>query len=196
VNAGVSSLEWVGKPMHARTFARYGMVAAIVVVVGGVFAYREVMPADTESTVLGVDAGESRPAIGEPAPDFLLSVPGSDQPVRLSDLRGQPVLVNFWATWCTPCRTEMPDLQAAYDTEGVIVLAVNSQESEAAVVSFMDEFGLTFPAALDLDGSVREHYGVIGLPATFFIDADGILRARNFGPVYGDLLAAGIEAAR
>ncbi|MDA1241296.1 MAG: redoxin domain-containing protein [Chloroflexi bacterium] len=181
--------------MHPRTLARYGAVAAIAVVVGGVFVWREVLPT-ADSGTLGVEAGASRPAIGEPAPDFLLETPGTHGLVRLSDLRGQPVLLNFWATWCGPCRTEMPDLQVAHDTEGVVVFAVNSQEPDAAVTRFVEEFGLSFPTAIDRDGAVREHYGVIGLPATFFIDPEGILRARNFGPVYGDLLADGIEAAR
>ena len=89
-----------------------------------------------------------------------------------------------------------PDLQAAYDSEDVVVLAVNWQETESVVQGFLDEFGITFPTALDSEGRVREFYGVVGLPATFFIDPDGILRARNFGPVYGNLLQDGIEAAR
>ncbi len=181
--------------MHPRTLARYGAVAAIAVVVGGVFVWREVLPV-SDTGALGVAAGAPRPAIGELAPDFLLETPETHELVRLSDLRGQPVLLNFWATWCGPCRTEMPDLQEAHDTEDVVVFAVNSQEPDAAVTRFMEEFGLSFPAVIDRDGTVREHYGVIGLPATFFIDGDGVLRARNFGPVYGDLLADGIEAAR
>lgn len=181
---------------RSRTWARYGAVAAIVIVVGGVFVYREVLSAPDEAIAMGVMSEQTRPAIGEPAPDFILEAPDSGDLIRLSDLRGTPVLLNFWASWCVPCRTEMPDLQAAHDVEDVVVLAVNSQESDAVVSRFMEEFALTFPAVIDRDGSVREHYGVIGLPATFFIDADGILRARNFGPVYGHLLADGIEAAR
>jgi peroxiredoxin len=181
--------------MNLPRIARYGTVAAIVVVVGGVFAYRE-LPRGGEATTLGIDASQARPALGEPAPDFLLEAPGTHELIRLSDLRGQPVLLNFWATWCAPCRTEMPDLQEAHDQEGVIVLAVNAQESDSVVLRFVEDFALTFPTVIDRSGAVREHYGVLGLPATFFIDADGILRARNFGPVYGKLLHDGIEAAR
>ncbi|MGE3960682.1 MAG: TlpA family protein disulfide reductase [Dehalococcoidia bacterium] len=183
--------------MNPRSIARYGAVAAIVLVVGGLFVYREVLaPTDSEDEPLGVVAGSAPPALGEPAPDFVLEESGSGQRVSLSDFRGQPVVLNFWATWCVPCRTEMPDLQAAYDAEDVVVLAVNWQESESVVQAFVDEFGLSFPTVLDSEGRVREHYGVVGLPATFFIDAAGILRARNFGPVYGNLLYDGIEAAR
>jgi peroxiredoxin len=180
-----------------RTLARYGTVAAIVLVVGGLFVYREVIaPAGADAGMLGVTAGAAKPALGELAPDFVLERPGTGERVSLSDFRGQPVVLNFWATWCVPCRTEMPDLQAAHDEEGVVVLAVNWQESDSVVQDFVDEFALDFPVALDREGRVREHYGVVGLPATFFIDAQGILRARNFGPVYGNLLSDGINAAR
>ncbi|MCK9495279.1 MAG: redoxin domain-containing protein [Dehalococcoidia bacterium] len=183
--------------MTGRTFARYSTVAAIVLVVGGLFVYREfIAPADVEGDVLGVVSDAGRPALGEPAPDFVLEKSGSGERVSLSDFRGQPVILNFWATWCVPCRTEMPDLQHVYDDQDVVVLAVNWQESDSVVGDFLDEFGLTFPTVMDRQGSVREHYGVVGLPASFFIDAEGILRARNFGPVYGNLLTDGIEAAR
>src|SRR5690606_35153974 len=107
---------------------------------------------------------------GALAPDFVLVEPGTGDHVSLSDFRGQPVVLNFWATWCVPCRTEMPDLQDAHNEEDVVVLGVNWQESESVVQGFLDEFELTFPIALDREGGVREHYGVVGLPATFFID--------------------------
>ncbi len=177
--------------------ARYGTVAAIVIVVGGLFVYREFLaPTDTEAEVLGVTAGAGKPTLGTLAPDFVLEESGTGNQVALSDFRGQPVVLNFWATWCVPCRTEMPDLQEAHNEEGVVVLAVNWQESDTVVQGFLDEFDLTFPTVLDSQGTVRQHYGVVGLPATFFIDAEGVLRARNFGPVYGNLLSDGIQAAR
>lgn len=183
--------------MNRRTLARYATVATIVIGVGGLFVYREVIqPSNAEAEPVGIVASAGRPLLGEPAPDFVLPRPGSDERVSLSDFRGQPVVLNFWATWCVPCRTEMPDLQTAYEEEDVVVLAVNWQESDGVVQDFLDEFGLTFPTVLDREGGVREHYGVVGLPATFFIDAEGVLQARNFGPVFGNLLDDGIEAAR
>lgn len=185
--------------MNASSVARYATVAAIVLVVGGIFVVRDVLPrGDADTTdALGVARAARKPELGAEAPDFGLEVPGTGEVVRLSDYRGQTVILNFWATWCVPCRTEMPDLQAAYEgVPDVVVLAVNAQEADPAVIRFIDEFGLTFPVVLDRDGAVREHYGVLGLPATFFIDADGILRGRNFGPVYGDLLMQGIATTR
>ncbi|MEX2373436.1 MAG: TlpA disulfide reductase family protein [Dehalococcoidia bacterium] len=181
-----------------RAAARIATVAAIVAVVGGLFVYREVLPADEPRTaVLGMAEAAPRPVIGGRAPDFVLEAPGTGELVRLSDFQGRPVVLNFWATWCVPCRTEMPDLQAAYGAgDDVLVLGVNAQESDPAVQRFIEEFGLTFPVALDRQGRVRQHYAVIGLPATFFIDATGVIRGRTFGPVHGDLLPEGIEAAR
>jgi len=182
--------------MTARTLARYATVAAIVVVVGGLFVYREyINPADDAD--LGMLASQGRPELDELAPDFELVLADSGEVVRLSDYRGQTVILNFWATWCVPCRREMPDLQAAdIADDTVIVLAVNAQETATAVAGFVEEFELTFPVVLDRQGEVRAHYGAVGLPATFFIDPDGVLRARTFGPVFGDLLSDGIEAAR
>ncbi|MEX2031891.1 MAG: redoxin domain-containing protein [Dehalococcoidia bacterium] len=185
--------------MDVRTIARYSTVAAIVILVGAIFVVRDVLPeGETASAeTLGMAQDAPKPALGEVAPDFVLEVPETSEHLRLSDFRGQTVVLNFWATWCVPCRTEMPDLQEEFESEaGVVVLAVNAQESDGAVTRFVDDFDLSFPVVLDRDGSVREHYGVIGLPATVFIDPDGVIRSRNFGPVYGDLLAEGIATAR
>ncbi|MCK9486965.1 MAG: redoxin domain-containing protein [Dehalococcoidia bacterium] len=180
--------------MDLRRAARYATVAAIVLTVGGIFVVRDVLPGD-EADALGVASDAPRPDLGAEAPDFVLEMAGTGEHVRLSDFRGQTVVLNFWATWCVPCRTEMPDLQAAYEDDGVVVLAVNDKEPDGPVQRFVEEFALTFPVVLDRQGSVREHYRVIGLPATFFIDPDGIVRARNFGPVFGDILPQGIRAA-
>lgn len=184
--------------MFTTRTARYATVAAIVLVVGGLFVVREVLPSDEATAdALGVASGVPGPELGAAAPDFVLEVAGTGERVRLSDFRGQTVVLNFWATWCVPCRTEMPDFQEAYTRDdGVVILAVNSQESDAVVQRFVDEFGLSFPVVMDRENDVRSHYNVIGLPATFFIDPDGVIRGRNFGPVYGDLLPEGIAAAR
>ena len=114
--------------------------------------------------------------MGEPAPDFALrSLDG--QTIRLSELRGRTVLVNFWATWCGPCRAEMPDLQAVYDEhkENLVVLAVNVEgtnldEARRLARDFRDELGLTFPIVLDSpDGDVFAQYKLRGLPDSFFV---------------------------
>ncbi|UCC65766.1 MAG: redoxin domain-containing protein [Anaerolineae bacterium] len=132
------------------------------------------------------------PQTGFAAPDFTLHTLDG-QTVRLSDLRGQAVLVNFWATWCPPCRAEMPAIQQVYDRyrdHGFTVLAVNLQERDAQVAAFADQFGLTFPILLDRSGDVFERYRVRALPSTFFIDRSGGIRNVTVG---GPMTEAFIE---
>lgn len=121
--------------------------------------------------------------VGLTAPDFTLA--GLDgQPVRLSDWRGKKaVIVNFWATWCPPCREEMPHFERLRQERGheVEILAVNVYESPEQVAAFYKEFGLTFPAALDRNGEVSRRYLVRPMPTSFFIDRSGVIRARYFG---------------
>ena len=113
----------------------------------------------------------------EPSP-FDFTLPGIQGEVSLADYRGQYVLVNFWATWCPPCRDEMPDLQTYYDAyrdRGFTLLAVNEAEDPAAVRQFVEGFGFTFPIALDLDGAVMKRYGTESLPTSYLIGPDGKL---------------------
>ncbi|OGO00243.1 MAG: hypothetical protein A2Y58_04125 [Chloroflexi bacterium RBG_13_51_52] len=119
------------------------------------------------------------------APDFQLqSTDGGE--VALSDLRGKPVMLNFWATYCGPCRTEMPLFQEIYEDpgwlqEGLVILVVNSQENADDVRQFVEENGFSFTVLLDITGEVGYKYNVRGLPATFFIDKDGIIRNVTIG---------------
>src|SRR5574341_1832331 len=117
------------------------------------------------------------------APDLSLRALDRQQ-VSLSSLRGQAVLVNFWATWCVPCRAEMPEIQAAYQkyrARNFVVLAINIAEDENTVARFVQEFNLTFPVLLDRDGAVSKRYQVRALPTTYFIDRAGMIRAIRFG---------------
>lgn len=115
------------------------------------------------------------PVVGSPAPDFQLTdLQGKTQ--RLSQYRGQVVLLNFWATWCKPCTKEMPAMQQAYDDlrdRGLVVLAVNELEDLERVRAHITEHGHTFPVVLDHDNRVANMYGVVGLPVTVFIDQQG-----------------------
>jgi peroxiredoxin len=123
------------------------------------------------------------PLVGSPAPEIVLKdLQGRD--VKLSDLRGKVVLVNFWATWCKPCKEEMPAMQASYDKlrdKGFVVLAVNELEDTARVAEHIRTHGHTFEVVMDHNNQVANVYGVVGLPASFLIDPQGIVRERISG---------------
>ncbi|QYK50532.1 MAG: TlpA family protein disulfide reductase [Anaerolineales bacterium] len=121
-----------------------------------------------------------QPVVGSQAPEFVLPNLDGEQ-VRLSDLRGQRVLLNFWATWCGPCRQEMPAIQARYNHGDFAVLAVDFGETRQQVQRFIDEIGVDLPVLLDADGNVQELYRVRGYPTTFFIDAQGVIRFFHIG---------------
>jgi cytochrome c biogenesis protein CcmG, thiol:disulfide interchange protein DsbE len=120
------------------------------------------------------------PKAGFLAPDFLLKNPQGETH-HLAGLAGQPVLVNLWASWCPPCRAEMPAMQRVYEeyqAQGFVILAVNAtdQDSLAAANAFVESLGLTFPILLDPSGEVSAAYEVRALPTSFFIDREGIIR--------------------
>src|SRR5437016_688515 len=123
------------------------------------------------------------PLVGSPAPEIVLKdLQGRD--VKLSNLRGKVVLVNFWATWCKPCKEEMPAMQASYDKlrdKGFVVLAVNELEDTARVAEHIRTHGHTFEVVMDHNNQVANVYGVVGLPASFLIDPQGIVRERMAG---------------
>ena len=123
------------------------------------------------------------PLIGSPAPEIVLK-DLQGRAVKLSDLRGKVVLVNFWATWCKPCKEEMPAMQASYDKlrdKGFVVLAVNELEDTARVAEHIRTHGHTFEVVMDHNNQVANVYGVVGLPASFLIDPQGIVRERIAG---------------
>lgn len=117
------------------------------------------------------------------APDFNLK--GEDgKTYRLFDYRGKVVVLNFWATWCPPCREEMPSMERAHQkvkSEKIVILAVNVGETEGKVFEFTGRYPVTFPLPLDIDGTVIQKYPVIGLPTTFVIDPHGIVTHRAIG---------------
>lgn len=136
--------------------------------------------------------------VGRAAPDFTLkSVSGKD--VSLSDFKGKPLVLNFWATWCEPCKDEMPHFQQVYDrysgSDGLNIIAVNMNETAEKASAFFAEHKLTFQSLVDDNQSVSiGKYGILGLPQTYFIDPKGIIRYVKIGPILtGSELAARLE---
>jgi peroxiredoxin len=119
--------------------------------------------------------GSRVPTVGMQAEDFrLIDLEGKQQ--SLSQYRGKTVLLNFWATWCKPCTTEMPAMQTAYDKlrdKGFVVLAVNELEDDARVREHIKQYGHTFPVLMDRDNKVANQFGVFGLPVSVFLDQEG-----------------------
>jgi peroxiredoxin len=123
--------------------------------------------------------------VGDLAADFTLK-DLDGQTVTLSSLLGRPVMINFWASWCSPCRSEMPDIQAVYlerlaDSPSLVILSINLGEASATVRQFMADSFYTFPALLDSQKSVAIQYDVTSIPTTFFIDENGIIKERRLG---------------
>ena len=133
-------------------------------------------------------------SIGKIAPDFeLQSLEGKS--VKLSDFRGKNVVLNFWASWCPPCREEMPEFQRIYaeNSDSLIMIGVNLQESKENAESFVKKFGITFPILLDPNAQVKDMYGVFTQPVTYFIDSSGKIIDKKFGPLTNEEINEKIE---
>lgn len=133
--------------------------------------------------------------LGSPAPDFTLQRVGGEA-LRLSDLKGQPVFVNFWATWCTPCREEMPAMQELYERyrdQGLVILAINMEEDEARVRRWVEQGGFTYTFVLDSDGQQVKRYNVNAAPTSYFIGRDGVIRDLKLGAISRDEMVSKIE---
>jgi peroxiredoxin len=162
--------------VRSRTFAGV-LPALLLVALSGCGGDRDPDPTPTPPPV-GV-------TVGARAPDLALQDLAGET-VRLSDYRGQPVLINFWAVWCTFCRVELPEMQAVYDAyqeQGFVILAVDVMDAGSEVQEYADELELTFPILLDLEAEVIRSYRVRGLPTSYFVDQDGVIMGRQLGPI-------------
>lgn len=186
--------------------AAQGVVAFIVLLTAAAFAWPS-LPFNRSAasvvgpTRVGVITGQieapGAPAVGYAAPEFQW-VGADGRTVRLSSLRGGPVVLNFWATWCVPCKTEMPLLDSTAKAEpGTRFLAIDMGEDGATVRGFLDQAGITtLEPLLDIGLQTAQHYSVMSLPTTFFVDASGIVRFVRIGPLDQELLRKGLDEIR
>ena len=180
-----------------------GVIVIIGLLVGAgiglvVFRGDPTSPTDATTTT-NVDTGsvaEVGVAVGNRAPDFTLLDAASGAQVSLSDFQGQPVLINFWATWCGPCRIEMPFLEAAYQQhrdQGFTVLAVDFDEPLAAVTAFGEELGLSFNLLIDPGGEVQNLFRIRAYPSSYFIGTDGTIASVHLGVMTAGQVAENLE---
>lgn len=184
------------RPPSPRAIAAVALVSLVVPALLLVLVLRGGDDGDDGSSTPATSAGTAINAakVGHPAPPFTLESLGGEQ-ISLSDYRGRPVLLTFWASWCVPCRKEAPVLrQALQERPGEFdVLGVAYEDLERDSRAFLEETGATWPSLVDQGGKVARAYGVVGIPQTFFIDADGVVRDRVFGITTSDALAEPLD---
>lgn len=167
--------------MNQRTRATLMVIAVIFLVLLGL-AYRN------------TNAG--RPQVGTVAPDVELTFYDNYQwenrpNANLKELRGRPVMINFWASWCAPCRQEAPVLESVwreYADQGVIFLGIAWSDTEKKALEYLAEYEISYPNAPDLELKVANKYNLRGVPETYFVDSDGVIQAYHEGPMNAETL--------
>lgn len=177
-------------PRYQRVLGKHGLfwiIGISVTVVVLLFVWLLFQPSGTTASTLL--------PTGSRAPTFTLT-DTTGHPIQLTQYRGHPVLINFWATYCAPCRTETPLLQRtliAHQSDGLVILGVDAAEPQDAITSFGTEYHLSYPLLADFTLAINQRYGVVSLPATYFIDAQGIIRSTVNGILLNPTLAAGLQ---
>ena len=168
----------------------WSLLIGLLLVAGVAWIWASREPAGATASI----ALPPAPAAGHPAPGFKLQTVAGES-FALASLHGTPVILNFWATWCPPCRAELPELQAAGNRYAgqVAIVGVDQAEPAGVVQKFISDNGLGFSIPLDDAATVSRLYGVRALPTTFFIDRQGIIRRVQIGPLTGPTLAQWLQ---
>ena len=171
-----------------RRIARY---AAVVLILGLALTLTLAFRRDPHDIRTGT--------VGKPAPAFTLANLNGTGTISLEQYRGKVVVLNFWASWCVPCKEENPaltDVWERYRGTDVVLLGVNFQDSKDAARAYTARLGNTWPTVIDESGQVALSYGVFGPPETYFIGVDGVIAGRHIGPIDAATLSNGIETLR
>lgn len=173
---------------HKHPTWKRAIAGAIWAIAGLAVAWGLLSPASASDNMGGL-------SVGATATDFALKTPDGKE-IKLSDFKGKPVVLNFWATWCPACKAEMPDMEKIYEAnkdQGVVFLAVDIGESSLAVESFVQKNNITFPVVIDENSRVTSQYQIVPLPTTYFIDAKGIIRAKALSQMLPEQIKANLK---
>lgn len=178
----LKDVRWRPSPGALRNIVATLLVG--VAIAGVVWIFDRPGTASSQSVTVTASANSAPPKVGEPASDFTLKMIDGTT-ARLSDFKGKPVWINFWASWCPPCRKENPDIEELYnahkDADGLVLLAPAIGESADSVAGYMQRADLHYPVGVDSDTQIAANYRVIGIPTHIFVDRDGIIREIRVG---------------
>lgn len=189
--------------MNKRNFALAIVALLIGIFLVNLFQDQQEKKAKEEAAQLAkesMDLSDAKQGLtkGDRAPDFISTLEGEE--VKLSDYQGKKVILNFWATWCPPCKAEMPHMEQYYEKnankENVEILAVNltsQDEGEKAVQQFVDGYELTFPILMDEKGEIGDEYRAFTIPTTYMIDTNGLIQHKIVGPMNEEMMGKMVE---
>ena len=180
----LATVRWRPTPGALRNIVATVLVGVAIAAL--VWVFDRPGTANSQSVTVTAAATGAAPKVGKPAPDFELTmIDGTKQ--RLSDFKGKPVWINFWASWCPPCRAENPDIQDLYnahkDVHGLVLLAPAIGEGRDSVAGYMQRADLQYPVGTDSDTQIAANYRVLGIPTHVFVDREGIIREIRVGAI-------------